>query len=312
MAQPSELLRIGRLCPVKVYNPDAVGRRRCKGNKVKPVGDPIAHWLKYAKGQPTVVFAATVLDSQKIVQRYLDAGITAEHIDAQTSDEDRDEVFERSRTGATKIVSNCGVMILGVDLPWLACCQILRGCNSLVLYFQACGRVQRSFPGKPHGVILDHSGCAHEFGLPDADYEWVLGDERQNSLFNKPPRERKPITCLGCGLTFVGKPACPECGRVLSKKQRKSLAETINGDAVLTEFTGLQSAQAHADALDRLWKKCLYIARAKGGTLKMAAAMFRSSSKILPWDAGLEAALPQRDEWDTPVKDWLDSQTTFA
>lgn len=311
MAKTSELLKIGRLCPVKVYNPDAVGRRRCKGQKVKPVGDPIAHWLKYAKGKPTVVFAATVNDSQQIVQRYLNAGITAEHIDARTPDEERDEVFERSRTGETKIVSNCGVLIMGVDLPWLVCCQILRGCNSLVLWMQSTGRIMRSFLGKTFGIVLDHAGCAHEFGLPDADYEWVLGEEGDNVRLNKPSKERKPITCLGCGLTFVGKPACPECGRVLSKAQRRSLGETINGDAVLTEFTGLQEQQVKADAMERLWKKCLYMARAKGGTLKMAAAMFRSSTKLGPWEAGLETALPQRGEWDTTAKDWLDSQATF-
>ena len=60
MAPSSELIRINRLCKVKVYNPDDIGRRRRKGEKVKPVGDPIEHWKKYAMGLPTVVFAATV------------------------------------------------------------------------------------------------------------------------------------------------------------------------------------------------------------------------------------------------------------
>jgi DNA repair protein RadD len=305
MAPASELLKIGRLCPAKVYNPDAIGQRRRKGEKVKPVGDPVDHWKRYAAGLPTVVFAANVKDSQAICQRYNDAGITAEHIDASTPDDEREAVFERSRTGVTMVICNVAVMIEGVDLPWLACCQILRGCNSLVLWIQATGRVLRSYPGKLFGIVLDHSGAAHEFGMPDADFQWTLEDGAANAKKNKPSKDRKPVCCLGCGAVFVGKPACPECGKVLSAKQRKAMTESKRlGDGVLTEFTGEQGAAVRQESLERTFKKIYYTALAQGRTMSAVAKRFETATKIKVWKAGLQVNLPSYDQWKTPCAEW--------
>lgn len=307
MATTSQMIAAGRLCPVKVYNPDAIGKRRRKGDKVKPVGDPIDHWKKYANGLPTVVFAASVSDSLAITQRYNEAGITAEHIDASTDDAERDAVFERSKSGQTKVISNCGVLIEGVDLPWLTCCQILRGCNSLILWCQSTGRVMRTHPGKEFGIVLDHAGAAHEFGLPDSDFEWTLDDEKTVARNNKPPKDRAPVSCPACGAVFSGKPACPECGKVLPKKQRKSLMDGIRpGDGLLTEFNGQQDGHVRQDALERLWKKILHIGKNKGWDMRRCAAVFSREAKCPPWEAGLDCPLPRGGaEWSTSVKDWL-------
>lgn len=308
MAPSSELIRINRLCKVRVFNPDAVGRRRRKGEKVKPAGDPVDHWKKYARGLPTVVFAATVADSQAIMQRYIAAGVTAEHIDASTPDEEREAVFSRSESGQTRIICNCGVLIEGVDLPWLVCCQILRGCNSLVLWFQATGRVMRFCIGKGFGIVLDHSGAAHEFGMPDSDYHWTLADESANAKANKPSKENRPVTCMACGAVFVGKPACPECGRVIPRKRRQSLLESVNGDGVLTEFTDSQTSHIRQAALERLWTRALHIGTAKGWAMNRVAGMFRGQANCAPWEAGLTVPIPKgKAGWAIPAKEWLEA-----
>lgn len=314
MAPTSELMRIGRLCPVKVYDPKAVGEIRKRGDKVKPVGDPVAHWLKFANGLPTVVFAAKVADSMAIVQRYIDAGVTAEHIDASTPESERDAVFERSRKGQTKVISNVGVMVEGVDLPWLVCCQILRGCNSLVLWVQASGRVMRAFPGKTHGIILDHAGAVYDFGPPDSDYQWSLEDGCANEGRNKLPKDRKPVACLSCGFLFSGKPACPECGRVLAKKKRKSLVDGLDAaDGILTEFAGSQQQGVLQDARNRLWKKLLFMGRAKGWAMNRVAGIFSKQAKCPPWEAGLDSPLPfGKQQWSASVADWMSMQQAEA
>lgn len=307
MAPASELIRIGRLVPVKVYNPDAIGRRRRKGEKVKPVGDPIDHWRKYADGLPTVVFAANVAESQAIAQRYIAAGIPAEHIDALTPEDQREEVFERSKSGRTKIICNCGVLIEGVDLPWLTCCQILRGCNSLVLWVQATGRVMRFVEGKPFGIVLDHSGAAHEFGMPDSDFTWTLEDGAANTKNNKPTGDRKPVTCVACGFVFTAKPACPECGRVLPKQRRKSLMDGIRPeDGILTQFTDGQRSSIAQDAMERLWKKLLYIGRSKGWQMRRLIPLFTKETKLAPWEAGLQSPVPSYGQWQMTAADWLE------
>lgn len=309
MGKTSDLIRMGRLCPVKVFDPDAIGRRRRKGEKCKPVGDPVEHWKKYAFGKPTVVFAATVRESQAIAERYRQAGISAEHIDASTPDDEREAVFERSRVGTTLIICNCNILIEGVDLPWLVCCQILRGCNSLVLYFQAMGRIMRAFPVKEFGIGLDHSGASHEYLIGEEcpwDRTWTLEDEGSNVNANKPPKDRRPVTCAKCGFVFSGKPACPECGHVLPKQKRKSLVDGLNGDAVLTEFNGQQNADTHRDTLYRLWKKCLYIARARGAAMRVVAGMFSREAKCAPWEAEIDVPMPSgKDGWSTPVAEWM-------
>lgn len=305
MGPVSELVRVGRLCPAKVFNPDAVGRRRRAGDRVKPVGDPVAHWLKYAPGLPTIAFAGTVAESKDLARRYLEAGVSAEHLDASTPDEEREAIYERSRTGATKVICNCGVVIEGVDLPWLVCCQILRGCNSLVLWIQATGRVLRFFPGKPCGIVLDHAGAAHEYGLPDSDFVWTLEDGRANERQNRPPKDAKPVVCQACGFVFARKPACPECGRVLPVKRRRSLlAQVQPGDGVLTEFTERQNVQTQQDVLVRLFRRCYHIARAKGGTMAQANAIFTQNARLPAWEAGLPLNIPVGPEWRTPAKEW--------
>jgi DNA repair protein RadD len=305
MAPTSEMIRLGRLVPVKVYNPDAVGRRRRQGEKVKPVGDPVQHWRKYANDLPTVVFAAKVSDSLAIVQRYRASGVTAEHLDADTPEAVREAMFERSRAGETKVLSNVGVLVEGVDLPWLRCCQILRGCNSLVLWLQAAGRIMRAYPDKPFGILLDHAGAAHEFGLPDGDFTWSLEDESANVRKNKPPKDRKPATCPACGAVFVGKPACPECGKVLSVRKRRSLLQEATDDGLLTRYSGEQADALRADTLNRLWRKCLHIGRAKGWAMRQVAGVFSREARVPPWEAGLDAELPGRHEWSIPASDWL-------
>jgi DNA repair protein RadD len=306
MAKESQLIEMGRLCHVKTYNPDAIGKRRRKGEKVKPVGDPVAHWKKYANGMPTVVFAAKVSESQAICQRYRDAGITAEHLDASTPDVEREAIFARSERGETTVICNVDVMILGVDLPWLVCCQILRGCNSLVLWRQAAGRIMRACEGKYHGIMLDHAGAAHEFGLPDCDYEWELEDAKTLKGKNN-PKDRKPVTCIKCGAVFTGKSACPECGHQLPMKKRKSLVGNLHGDAVLTEFNDGQNEHVRTDALTRLWKKIMYIGKAKDWTMGVVASVFSKQAKVPPWEAGLDVPMPDRGEWKMPVREFMES-----
>ena len=310
MAPTSEMIRLGRLVKVKVYNPDAVGKRRQKGDRVKPVGDPVAHWQKYAAGLSTVVFAANVNESLAIAQRYRDAGITAEHLDANTPEDVREAMFERSQNGQTTVLCNVGVLVEGVDLPWLRCCQILRGCNSLVLWFQANGRIMRAVAGKEYGITLDHAGAAHEFGLPDGDYTWTLEDASGNVARKRPPKDRKPVTCSACGAVFAGKPACPECGKVLSKPKRRSLLGEIDGaDGLLTRYAGEQAHHARAEVFERLWKKCVHIGKAKGWEMRQVAGVFTREAKVPPWEAGLDVPLPfGKAEWSTPVREWLENQ----
>jgi len=202
------------------------------------------------------------------------------------------------------VICNVGVLVEGVDLPWIRCCQILRGCESIILWFQANGRIMRAFPGKEYAICLDHAGAAHEFGLPDAAVAWSLGDERTIAKAIKPPKDRQPITCSQCGLEFSPRPACPECGRVLPKRRRFSLIGHEGDDGLLTRFNG-QAADIDQDRLERAFKKAYHIVRNKGGTMAQVNAIFARELKMASWEAHLPLKLPSgKAQWQTPAKDW--------
>jgi DNA repair protein RadD len=79
-----DLVAGGFLVPVKVFAPPGIGEKRKRGDKTPIAGDPVDHWKRYADGLPTVVFTRTVAESVAVRDRYRAAGITAEHIDANT------------------------------------------------------------------------------------------------------------------------------------------------------------------------------------------------------------------------------------
>ncbi|MBK8184868.1 MAG: hypothetical protein IPK63_19080 [Candidatus Competibacteraceae bacterium] len=55
------------------------------------VGDIVQHWQEWAVGQKTIVFAASILHSQHIIQQFQAAGIPAAHLDGKMATPEREE-----------------------------------------------------------------------------------------------------------------------------------------------------------------------------------------------------------------------------
>lgn len=170
-------------------------------NKRELVGSIVEHWQTLAAGRRTIVFAVSLAHSRLIVERFREAGIAAEHVEAGS--EDRAAIFARLARGETLIVSNVGIATEGWDLPELEVCVLARPTKSLALHLQMVGRIMRAIPGKSCRV-LDHAGNHHRLGLVTDPIEYSLSD-RVRSMVN-PVR-----TCGDCGAVFRGV-ACPHCG----------------------------------------------------------------------------------------------------
>ena len=80
-------------------------------NKVL-IGDIIEHWKEWAFGQKTIVFAASILHSQHIVEQFTNAGIAAAHIDGKMGTRERERILSAWRTPALDVVSNCQILCL--------------------------------------------------------------------------------------------------------------------------------------------------------------------------------------------------------
>ncbi|MBD2181881.1 DEAD/DEAH box helicase [Planktothrix sp. FACHB-1355] len=167
------------------------------------MGDLIDAWNKFAFGKKTVVFAVDIKHSIAIAQAYQEAGIPTEHLDGNTSEQERHQILERFQTGQTLILCNCGIVSEGVDIPSLEAVQCVRPTKSLILWLQMVGRSLRPHPDKEHAIIIDHTENWGVHGAPDFEWLWSL----------------EPIS-LSRGRWHV---SCPECHHVfkpLSHEQK--------------------------------------------------------------------------------------------
>lgn len=197
-------------------------------------GDVVPTWRQYADGLQTIVFCVDVAHSKQVCQKFVEAGIPAEHLDGTTPDAERDAIIERYKRGETLVLTNCGIFSEGFDVPRIECVQIIRPTASLAVYLQQVGRGLRPAPGKEKCIIIDHTRNYIEHGLPDEDREWSLDcippkDPRFcqqcptcEHVFKPLHHELKyPIktVMMRDGLVEIYRAICPNCGEKIQFTQ---------------------------------------------------------------------------------------------
>lgn len=235
-AQPSELIAEGWLAAPMIYTvptellPDvkgvkkrggdfAIGELEARANKRALVGNIVEHWQRLAEGRRTFVYPVGIKHSHAIVARFRAVGITAEHVDGDTPN--RDKILRRLADGSLLVVSSCGVLSEGTDIPAVKCVVSARPTASLALAIQQAGRSMRPWRGVVP-LILDHSGnyTRQKHGFPHFDHHWFLSADRQK-IGNAVPTKM----CDSCGLVVAsGAATCPGC-KVTLFEVRPMLAE---------------------------------------------------------------------------------------
>lgn len=190
----------GYLVPIRYYvasNPDMSRAKLSKGDykdedsvKAMELAPLVESYLEHCKGLCGICFAVNVQHSIKIAQQYIDAGIKAEHVDANTDMEVRREIFGRLRARETQLVINVGIATEGLDIPNLDFIQLARPTKSLALFLQMnrAGGIDNEIikdatidehrryliacSSKPYCIILDNAGLWREHGLPDQRIDW--------------------------------------------------------------------------------------------------------------------------------------------
>ncbi len=293
------------LVPVKCYAPE---RKTHRNGRVRRgiAGDLVESWKQYAENLPTVLFCSRVQHSIDAVEAFRAADIPAAHVDADTPDEERDRLFAGLETGAVKVVSNVGIIKEGVDIPCLGCCQFYMDPSGRVGFLQGCGRIMRPFPGKTHGVLIDHAGAVFRHGFPDEDTEWTLeGNIDEN--FKKKKDDgltEKAHYCKKCELIYHGNPTCPHCGRQPVKPPRSIFAPppVDSTNEVLTEAArgGAKTAWDKDEKVQH-WLRCLAVAANKNGSFGMAAQIYKR--KYSEWPGNDFPCVCARYEWKLKVAD---------
>jgi superfamily II DNA or RNA helicase len=155
-------------------------------------GDMIDSYLRRGENRPALCFAVNVEHSLELVDSFNYSGIPAVHVEAGTSQADREDAIRRLETGEIKIISNVGVLTTGVDIPCVSCIILARPTKSYNLHIQTLGRGTRLYPGKKDFIVLDHANNVMTHGLIETDRECNLDGAPPK------PRENVIVTCKVC------------------------------------------------------------------------------------------------------------------
>ena len=232
MSSNSELIKAGVLVPGTVFSPPEISMkgvrivrgefvasevsRRVREMIVFIFGDVLAHFRRLNPDmRPSALFASGVSESRFFVERFNESGIAAAHIDGTTPAAERADIFAGLESGKIKLVSSCGCLREGWNCPIVECGLLVQPCAGLSTYLQVVGRLKRAAEGKSRYLLIDHSGCWHRFGNPDADRTWSLDDD-DATLARRHKDEceagaPQSIRCPECGAIRERGLECPQC-----------------------------------------------------------------------------------------------------
>lgn len=296
----NELTEQGYLCPIKYYVPTTIDldgvpvykndyQQKALGEKVnkkKLIGDVVENWLKLAENQKTIVFCVNVKHSIAICEEFNRHGIPAEHLDAHSTDDERDAVFSKMERGDITVICNVYLYNEGLDVPSVSCIALARPTRHIGTYRQMVGRGMRPEEGKDHLKILDFGNIVANLGCVEWNPEWTLDGKKKS--WSKPRREtvKKLVKCIACGLVFEGRNVCPDCGT-----QVRAFGQTI--ETIDAELEELDAKKEKGTVLEkRLFLGMLrhYIPRQRNPNPKRVLAIFRERYGVWPGNSYKDVA----------------------
>jgi DNA repair protein RadD len=302
------LIRGGYLVPTRVYapaRPDLDGVQVRRGDYVEAqlaermdrpqlVGDVVTHWHRLGERRRTIVFATSVAHSVHLRDEFGRSGVAAAHVDGTTPAAERDAVLTGLALGTFEVVTNCGVLTEGFDLPDIGVIVLARPTKSLVLYRQMVGRGLRPATGKSDCLVMDHAGCTFEHGFIDEPIEWTLAPDkrpRQPAHTGRVSRgARTLVECPECSAArWEGQP-CPVCNWRPHTKPKD--VEVIDGELGLLTRDGVVENATTTAEKDLFYGQLLWIARERGYKPGWAAHKCREKFRSWPGRNDVEPVRP--------------------
>lgn len=218
--QLSDFVKAGYLVPIRHFSgmvPDLSSVSvKMNDYAIKELGDVmkddllmadlVNSYFAHANGKKMIIFAVNVEHSQRIVQEYREAGISAEHLDANTPKTQREQILRNFKEGRTRVLSNVDIVSEGFDVPDCEAVQLARPTKSLALYLQQVGRCMRPAPGKSEGIVLDNAALWTEHGLSQQNRKWTLEGKKKKKRRNS----QYPMDVVYVEDGVIRQPAIPE------------------------------------------------------------------------------------------------------
>jgi len=274
------------------------------------VGNVVEHWLRLAHKHPefrerdgereriprkfangarrrTVVFAAGILHSKMLRDRFIDAGVRAAHLDGETDEDERRLILARLASGELEVVTNCDVLTEGVDVPAIKCVVMARPTQSLVKHIQTAGRCMRPWQGQVP-MLLDHAGNFDRHGAPFEDRVWSLSDKPKRISASFPMKLCKQCFAYVNAGAFV----CPHCGWEFPQDARE-IPKASQGELE-------QRSTEPTELKRRYFDSMAVLARSKGYKPGFASAKFKEQYGAWPpydWGQQLQNIFAQDPLW---------------
>ena len=270
-------------------------------------GDIVETWFQLGESRPTLCYCVNRRHAQHVSERFIEAGVAAEYMDGETPREEREETFDRFRSGETKIICNVGVLTTGIDLPNASCVIDAKPTKSKMLFVQTVGRGLRPAPGKANLIILDHAGNHLRLGLvTDIGQEHLDdGRERQSSTKTRERSAPLPHTCRHCKAVIPHKAKqCPACGEPVLATTRVRTA-----DGTLVELGSLRSGAIEPTIAEQaeFFGELKWVATVRGYAQGWAAHKFKERFGFWPNNPRIRAASPREPFLKTT--NWLRSRS---
>lgn len=231
------LIENERLAPYEYYAPKLIDTKLLKKASTgdftkqsmdyainrKIYGNVIKHYETLAENEQAIAYCHSIEASKETAERFNKAGYKAEHIDAKTPKDKRDEVIQKFRDKKIKILCNVDLIGEGFDVPDCSTVIMLRPTQSLSLFIQQSMRGMRYRPGKK-SIIIDHVGNVNRFGLPDMERKWSLDTKKKTNAES----DLSIVQCEFCFGTYErpkGENICPYCRRIQPIDERNSELE---------------------------------------------------------------------------------------
>jgi len=174
----------------------------------------VEDWKRLANGRRTISFAVNVEHSQHIYEAFQGAGIPAAHVDGSTPIKVRQQIYEQLASGAILVLSSCGALTEGFDVPSVSAILLCRPTKSKALYFQQIGRGLRLSPDtqKRDCIVLDQAGNVSRFRYIE-DLKEISLDPGREVGGAEGRLKLCPVSEGGCGaILYAFHMRCPECG----------------------------------------------------------------------------------------------------
>lgn len=213
----------------------------------------IEQFARVAHDKRTLVFCVNANHTRQTAAVFAMNGYKTEYVLADSKD--RDDVFERFKSGQTQILVNCDIATTGTDIPEIECVLVLRATQSLPLWMQMVGRGARIIPGiKDSFIYIDFGSNYERHGSWETDFDWV-------GKFKHPDKHREGLaptkSCPDCNAILAANvDVCDYCGHVFYKDED---VQFVEGELIpINEMEGKKISQLTPSELVALVKSGVY------------------------------------------------------